>query len=157
MSRSSVRLPLLLPMVIALLMAFGGVAPAFAQAATDATPLQFSSALEERRFNALVSELRCVMCQNQSLADSNAQIAVDLRREVLGLIREGRSDAEIREFLVSRYGEFVLYRPQFASRTWLLWLGPAVLLLVGGFVVAGIVRRRGREIGPATGDDDQEW
>lgn len=157
---SMFRLPLLtraMSPLLALLLAFAVVAPAYAQAATDAAPLQFRSPLEERRFNALVSELRCVMCQNQSLADSNAQIAVDLRREVLGLIRDGRSDAEIREFLVSRYGEFVLYRPQFASRTWLLWLGPAIVLLVGGVVVAGIVRRRARGVEPVAADDEQEW
>src|SRR5690606_41015087 len=65
-------------------------------------------------------------CQNQSLADSNAQIAHDLRREVFDLMREGRSDAEIRDYLVARYGEFVLYRPRFSGKTWVLWLGPGV-------------------------------
>ena len=113
---------------------------AFAQAATDPAPLQFSDVAEERRFHALVSELRCVMCQNQSLADSNAQIAVDLRREVLTLMRAGKTDAEVKDFLVARYGEFVLYRPQVEASTWLLWFGPALLLLGGGFVIAGIVR-----------------
>ena len=131
-----------------------------AQAGSDATPLQFKDADEERRFHALVAELRCVMCQNQSLADSNAQIAVDLRREVLALMREGRNDRDIKDFLVQRYGEFVLYRPQVESSTWLLWFGPAVLLLVGGVVIAGIVRRRSAAVAPRAGDDardDQEW
>ena len=81
---------------------------AFAQA-SDPTPLQFKDAAQETRFHALAAELRCVMCQNQSLADSNAQIAQDLRREVLALMNDGKSDAEIKRFLVDRYGEFVLY------------------------------------------------
>jgi len=134
-------------------------APAFAQVATDATPLSFADTAEEKRFHALVSELRCVMCQNQSLADSNAQIAVDLRREVLELMRKGKTDAEIKDFLVARYGEFVLYRPQVESKTWLLWFGPALVLLAGGIVVAGAVRRRSRPSAQAADDrnEEQEW
>ncbi|MCW5580832.1 MAG: cytochrome c-type biogenesis protein CcmH [Luteimonas sp.] len=128
---------------------------AFAQAGADPTPLQFHDAAEEQRFHALVSELRCVMCQNQSLADSNAQIAHDLRREVFDLMRAGRSDEEIREFLVARYGEFVLYRPRFGGRTWLLWLAPALLLLAGGGVIVRILRARDRQWVPD--DEEQEW
>ena len=125
-------------------------ASASAQVATDATPLHFNDTIEEKRFHALVSELRCVMCQNQSLADSNAQIAVDLRREVLELMRKGKSDAEIKDFLVARYGEFVLYRPQVESKTWLLWFGPALVLLAGGIVVVGATgQQHQREIGRA--------
>ena len=127
-----------------------------AQPASDPTPLQFNNVAEQRRFHDLVAELRCVMCQNQSLADSNAQIAVDLRREVLTLMREGRSDAEVRDYLVERYGEFVLYRPQVGARTWLLWFGPAVLLVVGGVVVARIVSRRASRL-QADDDPNQEW
>ncbi|WP_181689760.1 cytochrome c-type biogenesis protein CcmH, partial [Xanthomonas oryzae] len=97
----------------------------------DPAPLRYASAEEEARFHALTAELRCVQCQNQSLADSNAQIAQDLRREVLALMHEGRSDAQIRQFLVARYGEFVLYRPRVESRTWLLWFGPLLVLLLG--------------------------
>jgi len=128
-----------------------------AQVGTDVAPLEFRDAREEARFHKLVSELRCVMCQNQSLADSNAQIAFDLRREVLELMREGRSDAQIKDFLVERYGEFVLYRPRVEASTWLLWLGPGLLLLAGGFVVARIVRRRATARGPVADDTDQEW
>jgi cytochrome c-type biogenesis protein CcmH len=127
-----------------------------AQVGTDVAPLQFNDAAEERRFHALVSELRCVMCQNQSLSDSNAQIAYDLRREVLGLMRAGKSDAEVKDFMVARYGEFVLYRPRMTGSTWLLWLGPALLLLVGGMVIARIVRRRSGH-GAVVADDKQEW
>ena len=129
---------------------------ALAQVGTDVAPLQFNDAAEERRFRALVSELRCVMCQNQSLSDSNAQIAHDLRREVLARMREGRSDAEVKDFLVARYGEFVLYRPRMTGSTWLLWLGPALLLLVGGAVIARIVRTRS-DHGTVVADDEQEW
>lgn len=143
----------------ALLLALALLAPwAAAQPAGDPAPLQFRDAAEERRFHALVSELRCVMCQNQSLADSNAQIAVDLRREVLELMRQGKSDAEIKDFLVARYGEFVLYRPPVDAKTWLLWFGPALVLLFGGWTVFRIVRRRAGAAAPApTPTDDQEW
>ncbi|MDH5833521.1 cytochrome c-type biogenesis protein CcmH [Luteimonas sp. M1R5S59] len=129
--------------------------PAHAQVVRDATPLEFRDDAEARRFHDLVAELRCVMCQNQSLADSNAQIAHDLRREVFDLMRSGRSDAEIRAFLVERYGEFVLYRPRFGGHTWALWLAPGLLLLVGGVVVARIVRARSRQ--PLPVEEDQEW
>ena len=131
--------------------------PAYAQAnaQADAAPLQFRDAAEESRFHALAAELRCVMCQNQSLADSNALIALELRREVLELMHQGKSDREIKAFLVQRYGEFVLYQPTLAGRTWLLWLGPVLLLLAGAGVVATIVRRRTPQSLPA--DDRQEW
>lgn len=129
--------------------------PGFAQVATNAAPPRFRDAAEEARFHALAAELRCVMCQNQSLADSNAQIAHDLRAEVLALMREGRSDAQIEQFLVQRYGEFVLYQPRVESHTWALWFGPLLVLAVGGLVVAGVVRRRAR--GPVADEDGQEW
>lgn len=128
------------------------------QAAQNPAPLEFRDQAEEQRFRNLVAELRCVMCQNQSLSDSDAQIAHDLRREVLGLMREGRSDAEVKDFLVARYGEFVLYRPRVSSSTWLLWFGPALVLLAGAVVVVRIVRKRsagGR--GEVPMDDGQEW
>ena len=128
--------------------------PAFAQ------PIEYRDDAEEQRFRALTEQLRCVMCQNQSLADSNAQIAVDLRREVLALMRAGKSDAQVKEFLVARYGEFVLYRPQVEASTWLLWFGPALLLLGGGFVIAAIVRKRAGARAVANDDptdDHQEW
>jgi cytochrome c-type biogenesis protein CcmH len=117
--------------------------PAHAQVA-DAAPVEFRDADEARRFHALATELRCVMCQNQSLADSNAQIAADLRREVVELMREGHTDAEIREFLVARYGEFVLYRPRLGASTWLLWFGPLLVLAAGAIVLVRVVRARAR-------------
>jgi cytochrome c-type biogenesis protein CcmH len=142
-----------LSLLIALLLT---ASTAFAQSGADPTPLQFHDRVEETRFHGLVAELRCVMCQNQSLADSNAQIAHDLRREVLTLMREGKDDAQIKEFLVARYGEFVLYRPRVESSTWLLWFGPIALLLAGGALVAVIVRRRSGRA-PVAADDAQDW
>ena len=133
--------------------------PAFAQAnqQADAAPLRFENPAEEARFHALAEELRCVMCQNQSLADSNALIALNLRREVLALMRQGRSDAEIKDFLVARYGEFVLYKPRMEGRTWLLWAGPALLLLAGAGVVAVVLRRRKPADRVVAPDEEQEW
>ncbi len=131
--------------------------PAFAQAnqQADAAPLQFRDAAEEARFHALTVQLRCVMCQNQSLADSNALIALQLRREVLDLMRQGKSDAAIKDYLVQRYGEFVLYQPPLEGRTLLLWAGPALVLLAGAAVVVARVRRR-KDVAPAA-DEGQEW
>jgi len=123
---------------------------------SDPTPLQFRDAAEEARFHQLTTELRCVMCQNQSLADSNAQIAHDLRREVLELMNQGKSNAEIKHFLVQRYGEFVLYKPEVQRDTWLLWFGPGLLLLVGAIVIVVIVRKRSGG-GTVASDDNQEW
>jgi len=132
--------------------------PAFAQAnqQADAAPLQFRDTSEEARFHALAAELRCVMCQNQSLADSNALIALSLRREVLELMRAGQSDTQIKDFLVQRYGEFVLYKPRVEGRTWLLWLGPAAILLAGAALVVVLVRRRPAQPIPRN-DEPQEW
>lgn len=125
-------------------------------------PFDFNSAEEEARFRALAAELRCVMCQNQSLADSNAQIAQDLRKQVLELMRQGMDDREIKDYLVDRYSEFVLYRTPLEPATWLLWFGPAVVLLIGAGVVIAIVRRRARQLPTGAGksgasDNDQEW
>ena len=98
----------------------------------------------EGRLKRLEADLRCLVCQNQTLADSNAPLAEDLRREVRALALSGKSDAEIRTFLVARYGDFVLYDPPVNGSTWLLWFGP--FLLLGGGIVAwlAIVRRRRR-------------
>ena len=143
---------------VALMLALVAPTLALAQAGNAVTPPQFTDRAEAKRFHALTEELRCVKCQNQSLADSNAAIAQDLRLEVLDLMRQGKTDAEVKHYLVARYGEFVLYRPRVEPTTWLLWFGPAVVLLVGGFVVAGIVRRRSGKRQSATAvDEDQEW
>ena len=144
-------------LVLALLLWLAAL-PAFAQAnqQADAAPLQFRDAAEETRFHDLAAELRCVMCQNQSLADSNALIALELRREVLDLIRAGKSDAQVKDHLVQRYGEFVLYKPRVEGRTWLLWLGPALILLAGAALVVALVRRKSAQAIPRN-NEPQEW
>jgi len=131
-------------------------AMASAQAVSDPTPLHYRDAAEEARFHALAAELRCVQCQNQSLADSNAQIAHDLRREVLTLMQQGHDDAQIKQFLVDRYGAFVLYRPPMDARNSLLWFGPAVLLLGGAGVLVWVVRRRSRQLQPMD-NSEERW
>ena len=127
-------------------------------AAMAMEPLQFRDAGEEQRFRDLATELRCVMCQNQSLADSNAQIAHDLRLEVLRLMREGKSDAQIKQYLVERYTDFVLYQPQVKPMTWGLWFGPGLILFAGAVAIFVIVRRRSGNapVAPPS-DDSQEW
>jgi cytochrome c-type biogenesis protein CcmH len=122
-------------------------------------PLPFRNHAEEVRFQHLSAELRCPMCQNETLADSNAPIAHDLRRQVFEMMQAGKSDDEIKAFLVDRYSQFVLYKPPVEPGTWLLWFGPLVLLAIGAIVVAVQVRRRARQ-SPAdttpindTGDD----
>ncbi|MBC2679136.1 cytochrome c-type biogenesis protein CcmH [Pseudomonas sp. MBT-2] len=104
------------------------------------------------RFHQLTQQLRCPKCQNQDIADSNAPIAGDLRREIHRLLTEGKSDEQIIEFMVDRYGEFVRYRPALTARTGLLWFGPAALLVAGVGVIAVTVRRRRRQ--PATSPRD---
>ncbi len=127
-------------------------------AASALEPIQFNDEAEEARFRALSAELRCVMCQNQSLADSNAQIAHDLRLQVLSLMREGKSDRQIKDYLVARYSDFVLYSPPVRPSTWLLWFGPGVILLGGAAVLAVVVRRRAANAPAALpSDDSQEW
>lgn len=101
----------------------------------------FKSAEDETRFRALTNELRCPKCQNQNLAGSDAPIARDLKNRTFQLIEEGRSDNEIREYMVDRYGEFITYNPPVRSSTWLLWFGPFVLLGLAMGVLA-MVRRR---------------
>lgn len=109
--------------------------------AKEAEPLADDPVVEQRLVN-IAGELRCLVCQNESLAGSQADLAKDLRREVRGLIKEGKTDAEVKDFLVSRYGDFVLYRPQVKPETWLLWAGPFILLLVGIVMLVRYLRRR---------------
>jgi cytochrome c-type biogenesis protein CcmH len=99
--------------------------------------LNFKSNIDQVRYNDLISELRCPKCQNQNLADSNAQIAIDLRTHVYDMINDGTSDTEILAYMVARYGEFVLYRPQKSGANFILWYGPFILLGIGllGFIL----------------------
>jgi cytochrome c-type biogenesis protein CcmH len=109
----------------------------------------------EARLKQLAGELRCLVCQNQTLADSNAPLAEDLRREVREMIVKDMSDREIVDFLVSRYGDFVLYRPPLKTTTMLLWAGPFVLLVGGGIALAVTLRRRQRMVGNAVITDEE--
>jgi cytochrome c-type biogenesis protein CcmH len=94
------------------------------------------------RYQNLTRELRCVQCQNQTIADSDAPIAVDLRRELRELLASGKSDDEVLKFLTDRYGDFVLYRPPFVARTWLLWAGPVIVLFAALGTAMVVIRRR---------------
>ncbi len=110
----------------------------------------------ETRIRQLEEKLRCLVCQNQSLADSNAELAGDLRKQLREQVAAGRSDDQIIEFLVQRYGDFVLYEPPFKATTALLWIGPFVLLAVAaGFLVAAVRRRRNAPEEPALGPEDK--
>jgi cytochrome c-type biogenesis protein CcmH len=128
------RMTAVLLMVLAL--------PAYAD---EAAPAAQDPALEQRVMR-LTSELRCLVCQNQSLADSHADLAIDLRNQVRSQMQAGKSDAEIREFMVARYGDFVLYRPPLKSTTALLWAGPFVLLAAGGLALGFYLRRRRKRL-----------
>lgn len=96
----------------------------------------------EKRLQALSAELRCLVCQNQTIADSNAELAVDLRHEIRGMIAAGQTDHQIVDFMVARYGDFVLYRPPVKGITYLLWGGPIAMLLIGIFALQRYLRQR---------------
>jgi cytochrome c-type biogenesis protein CcmH len=96
---------------------------------------------EEVRYQTLLSQLRCLVCQNETIADSNAPLAADLRQQVRGMMRRGSSDADIKHYLTDRYGDFVLYKPAFKRTTWALWLAPFALLLLGITVALFLFRR----------------
>jgi cytochrome c-type biogenesis protein CcmH len=117
----------------------------FGTSQTKASPVdtyEFNDEVTKIRFQALTKELRCPKCQNQNLADSNSPIAKDLRKELYELLQQGKADSEIVNFMVERYGEFVLYRPRVSQLTYVLWFGPVVLILLGIIVVIVIVRRK---------------
>lgn len=120
-----------------------------------ALPLTADPALELRMMT-LAEGLRCLVCQNQSLAESNAELAVDLRNEIREQMRRGASDQDVVAYLVARYGDFVLYRPPLKASTLLLWSGPGILLLIGlGLLTRTVVRRRGRAVQAPLSDADR--
>ena len=138
--------------VIALFAACLGLAFALGPArAGEAQPVAADPALETRVM-ALAGELRCVVCQNETLAASQAELARDLRAQIRAQLREGRSDAQVRDFMVARYGQFVLYRPPLQASTWLLWLGPFALLALAALAW----RRQWRGPREAPDTDDEE-
>jgi cytochrome c-type biogenesis protein CcmH len=122
--------------------------------ARDAAPLAEDPAVEQRLV-AISEEMRCLVCQNESLSASRSELAQDLRRELRTMIKQGKTDAEIREFMVSRYGDFVLYRPRVSPTTWLLWAGPFVLMIVALAVLLTYLRRRNRAVGEAQLSEDE--
>jgi cytochrome c-type biogenesis protein CcmH len=111
-------------------------------AAAGVSPEHAQQLVRSDRFRQLAAELRCLVCQNQSLADSNAELATDLRDEVVRLMAAGNTDSQIKRHLVDRYGDFVLYRPTFAARNWALWAGPFVMLAIGAIVLWRMTRGR---------------
>ena len=132
---------LLLPLIFALFFASTATAVDSAtEAALAADPVA------EKRLQHLSEELRCLVCQNQTIADSNAELAQDLRREIRGMIKDGRSDKEIIDFMVVRYGDFVLYRPPVKGITLLLWGGPLALMLLGIVALIRHLRRRATRV-----------
>ena len=117
-----------------------------AQGAARQAPSAADDPVLEKRVVRLTSELRCLVCQNQSLADSHADLAIDLKNQVRSQMQAGKSDAEIRTYMVARYGDFVLYDPPFKSSTLLLWAGPFVLLVIGLLGLAAYLRSRRRRL-----------
>ena len=129
---------------------FGLTLTGVAHAAIDT--YEFANDAERERFRELTKELRCPKCQNQDIADSNAPIATDLRREIFRMLGEGKDNQQILDFMVARYGDFVLYKPALTSKTAVLWFGP-LALLVGGLVVIGVIVGRRRRTGQVAGSD----
>lgn len=138
-------------LVLALAMLFAGLHAAFA-----IDPLPFKDRAQEVRFQHLTRQLRCLVCQNQDLADSEADLAKDLRHQVFQMMQDGKSDDQIKQYLVSRYNDFVLYDPPLQPGTWLLWFAPFALVLIGAGVLWKILRRRAKQPLAAT-ENEEDW
>jgi cytochrome c-type biogenesis protein CcmH len=130
-----------------------GVALAGNALAID-TERDFQDPVLQARYEAITKELRCLVCQNETIADSNASLAVDLRREVHRMIAEGKTDDEIKEFMLARYGDFVLYKPRMTGKNFVLWAAPVLLLLFGVFAAMRFIRKRAAEADIATDTDN---
>jgi cytochrome c-type biogenesis protein CcmH len=121
-------------------------------------PLPFKDHAQEVRFQKLTRQLRCLVCQDESLAASNADLARQMRHIVFEQMQKGRSNQQIKDYLVDRYSDYVLYKPPLKPATWLLWFGPMLILLAGAGVVFVVVRRRRTEHVPELADvDDDDW
>ena len=127
---------------------------AYAQLQQVQEPLVFENQQQQDRFDQLTKELRCLVCQNQNLADSDAPLAHDLRREVHAMLQTGQSDKQIKQFMVERYGDFVLYRPPVQTNTYLLWVAPLILLLGGALVLRFNIKKRSALLADAPTDDE---
>jgi cytochrome c-type biogenesis protein CcmH len=130
------------------LLTFLLLALALAAGAREAAPLA-DDPVVEKRLISISEEMRCLVCQNESLSGSRSELAQDLRRELRTLIKQGKTDAEIREFMVARYGDFILYRPRVSPTTWLLWGGPFLLMILGVAMLLTYLRRRSQVVGEA--------
>ena len=117
---------------------------------------QFKNQQQEQRYKKLINELRCLVCQNQNLADSNAELAQDLRKKVYEMVMEDKSNKVIQEYMVDRYGDFVLYRPPFKMRTALLWIGPFIILGTGLILLFTFIIKRNKNNTITLSDDDRE-
>ncbi len=117
---------------------------------------EFENDEQQQRFRTLSNEFRCPMCQNTSLTGSGGGVAEDLRREIYYMIVEGKTDEEIEQFMLERYGDFVLYKPRLMTETLLLWFGPLLFLLLGGWIVLGIIKRARPQVQQAVVLDDAE-
>ena len=141
-------------LIVLALIAMAASGPLVSTGASAAEPLATESELE-RRVTALAQHLRCLVCQNQTVADSNADLAVDLKNEIRDMMRKGQSDQQIVDFMVARYGDFVLYKPEVKSTTWLLWFGPGVLLILGLGTLFMKLRGRAAQSSRADLSDEQ--
>lgn len=117
---------------------------------------QFENQEQEQRYKHIIDELRCLVCQNQNLADSNAGLAQDLRKQVYKMIIAGEDDEAIFDYMVTRYGDFVLYRPPFKATTFLLWVGPFIIFALGLFVLIRFIRQRKKVVVTELSSTDKE-
>jgi cytochrome c-type biogenesis protein CcmH len=137
-------------LVVALLLLAGSAASAY-----TLEEFKFDSPEQQEQFRELIAKLRCLVCQNESLAGSQAELAQDLRQEVYEMMRAGQSKDEILDFLVTRYGDFVLYEPPLKPSTYLLWFGPFVLIGIGAFVVVRVIMRKKETPEPPMSDAER--
>ena len=141
--------------VFILVIFFSLSASVMSQSSPVQEPMVFDTPEQEARFKQLTLELRCLVCQNQNLADSDAQLAHDLRAEVHEMLLAGNTDDEIKQFMVQRYGDFVLYRPPVQKNTYLLWVAPMLLLLIGAFVLRANIKKRASLLNEQPTDNDR--
>ena len=128
---------------------------ASAQASARISAFEFENAEQESTYKELIHELRCLVCQNQNIADSNAELAQDMKRKTHELVKQGKTKQEISDFMVERYGNFVQYKPPVTSTTYLLWSGPFIILFIGLFILIKIIRNRKVEKTAVLSDDDK--
>ena len=151
MERKQTRIQLIATAVFSLLM---GVAPPGVQGAVEV--LEFNSTQQEQRYLDLIDELRCMVCQNQNLADSNAGLAKDLRERTYQMVRTGQSDDEIVDYMIERYGDFVMYRPPLKGSTYLLWFGPIIFVVLAGLTALAYSRRMRTKPTQALSDQERQ-